>query len=189
MAFGLIFEQHRLLSVVEGTWALRAWVLPGRGSWSFLAGCPGVSFSGGHQGSAPPPCGPSRVALSKEQARQQCCCSARWLSGRGSTSLPPPSPAALSCGMALVMWLGAPRCAARVATTTLFGFRMLKWFCLRPLETFSWSEGSVFSKQRPGQAVSVEQLGIVGPLGTTGHRCGGCGSWLRDPLSAVPLLF
>lgn len=47
MAFGLIFEQHRLLSVVEGTWALRAWVLPGRGSWSFLAGCPGVSFSGG----------------------------------------------------------------------------------------------------------------------------------------------
>lgn len=101
----------------------------------------------------------------------------------------PQSGTALSCGMALVMWLGAPRCAARVATTTLFGFRMLKWFCLRPLETFSWSEGSVFSKQRPGQVVSVEQLGIVGPLGTTGHRCGGCGSWLRDPLSAVPLLF
>lgn len=71
---------------------------------------------------------------------------------------------ALSCGMALVMWLVAPRCAARVATTTLSDFRMLKWFCLRPLETFFWSEGSVSSKHRPGQAVSVEELGVVWSL-------------------------
>lgn len=76
----------------------------------------------------------------------------------------PQSGTALSCGMALVMWLVAPRRAARVATTTLLDFRMLKWFCLRPLETFPWSEGSVFSKQRPGQAVSVEELGVVRAL-------------------------
>lgn len=49
-------------------------------------------------------------------------------------------------------------------------FRMLKWFCLRPLETFSRSEGSVFLKQRPGQAVSVEELRVLGSL--LGNDCG-----------------
>lgn len=93
----------------------------------------------GHQGSARPPRGPSRVALSKGQAK-------------GAPRCHPQSGTALSCGTALVTWLVAPRRGARVATTTLFDFRMLRWFCLRPLETFPWSEGSVFSKQRPGQA-------------------------------------